>query len=61
MKGKVWLAAAYMAGAGTAMLVAKLAPPIEQVAQIATMMRDWTLVVGALWAIWLGTKIVRIT
>ena len=56
MKDKVKLASAYMAGAGTAILMAKLAPPVEQMAPIATMMRDWTLIVGALWAIWLGTK-----
>lgn len=56
MKDKAKLASAYMAGAGTAILMAKLAPPIEQVAQIATMMRDCALFVGASWAIWLGTK-----
>ena len=56
MKDKAKLASVYMAGAGTAILIGKLAPPIEQLAPIATMMRDWTLIVGALWAIWLGTK-----
>lgn len=56
MKDKAKLASAYMAGAGTAILVAQLAPPIEQVAQIATVIRDLTLIVGASWAIWLGTK-----
>ena len=56
MKDKAKSVAAYIAGAGMAILVAKLAPPIEQVTQIATIMRDCTLTVGALWAIYLGTK-----